>query len=185
MSSPQVDQTLEIRQSREAAELLRIGRQMGRRFTVLGSAPMPIQPVRVGEWLVSPAELDSTMLPPRAWDCLQAVSVNYAHPLRFVVVHEAPLGLPATTGEASLPVGHPGKSPKWIGLVKVLGWITAGLAAVTLIMAGLVMLAMVVTALAGVLMIPLALLIAASGLDPILVAVTEDGVWVELDRWES
>jgi hypothetical protein len=62
-------------------------------------------------------------------------------------------------------------------------WVAAGLAAVILLVAGLVVLSVAMAALVGTLMMPLAI-VGAVGLDPILVAVTEDGVWVELYRWK-
>ncbi len=60
------------------------------------------------------------------------------------------------------------------------GVLTLAVAAV----AGLVMVAAAVVALASVLLLPAILMIGALGVDPILVAVTEDGYWIEIDRWQ-
>ena len=48
---------------------------------------------------------------------------------------------------------------------------------------GLIAIAMAVIGMVLAIIVPLGLLAGAASVDPILVAVTEDGDWVEIDRW--
>jgi len=66
-------------------------------------------------------------------------------------------------------------------VASAVGIVALGLVAV----AGLAVLAVAALFIAAALALPIALVAGAVGVDPILVAVTEDGYWVEVDRWSS
>lgn len=161
-------------------EYLSLGRQHGWVFAALGHAPLPSQPVRAGRWLLIPGQEDTTPLPGRTLNRIQAIYTAGLRPKGFVVVHEAPALLPAQIGEREAEVEISFYPLQWKRSFNL---------AVTVIGAGLigivalpVVLAMVVTAVAMV-ALPLVLMAGAVGLDPILVAVTEDDCWIEIDRW--
>ena len=151
-------------------QLLAVGRAHMWPFQPLGQAPMLQEPIRLGDWLLVPAQQDSAPIPARAMARIQAIYAAGARPQGFVVVHETPMLLkaPAETSprpqDATLPVG------------------TAVANAVA---------SDVLSAVAGVLsafvsvILPAMFLVAAAMVDPILVAVTEDGYWIEIDRWKT
>ena len=85
--------------SQAARALLRLGRQRGWDVTVLGQAPLPAEPVRLGDWLVVPAQQDDSPMPERTQRRVQAIYASGLRPQGFVVVHEAPKLLPATIPE--------------------------------------------------------------------------------------
>ena len=57
----------------EAQQLLALGeRKRWDGVQVLGFAPVPDRPVYLGEWMITPAELDSSPLPERAMSRIQS-----------------------------------------------------------------------------------------------------------------
>ena len=174
----------------EAERLMDLGRQGGWRPSVVGRGPMPEQAFRAGDWVVVPATEDSSEVPPWALERVQAVYREGFRPVGFLLIHEAPAGLLAgpveekpsvaerlselrdKTGERLQELAEPaGELVK--GTAKVVGTIAvAGLAA---------------AAIAAVAIPAIALFAIASGIDPILVAVVDDGgelAWVEIARWD-
>ena len=151
--------------SPEAAELLAVGRRHLWSFQVLGQAPMLQESVRLGDWLLVPAQRDSTPLPPRAVARIAAIFASGARPQGFVLVHESPMLLkapreaPQQPKVAAVPAGSTGGD-----VLSALG--SALTAIVTTIL-------------------PMFFLAAAAIVDPILVAVTEDNYWIEIDRWDT
>ena len=133
----------------QASQLLDLGRRQNWLFAYLGKAPMLTRPKRVGNWLLVPAQLDSSPLPESAWQRIQTIYAEGIQPAGWVVIHEAPLLLPA-------PDDKPKNVPPLYGRLAVLG----GLASLLgyLIWMGVL-------------------------IDPILVAVTPAGDWIEIDRW--
>lgn len=158
--------------SSETIHLMQLGQQRGWETMILGQAPLPEAHVRVGNWLIVPIEEDTSLIPARALRRVQAIYEAGLRPKGFVVVHEAPLVLPApethTPHESLLSKVGPHILPV-LGVVgRIVGVVAMGLAAIG------------VTAIGG---LPLVLLLGVAMLDPILVAVTDDGHWVEIDRW--
>jgi hypothetical protein len=159
----------------QALQLMQLGERRGWEPLVLGKAPLPDRPTRVGDWLLVPVEQDTSCIPARALRRVQAIYEAGMRPQGFVVVHEAPRQLagptpmtrpmtPTDVAEQLRPVGA--FALKAAGVVAVIG-------------------ACLLTVIAAIaLPIPF-LLIGAIALDPILVAVTEDGDWIEIDRWWS
>jgi hypothetical protein len=167
----------------EAQAILNLGRQGGWDAFVLGNAPLPGDPVRVDDWLVVPAQQDSTPIPSRALERIESIYTAGIRPQGFVLVHEAPLRLPANVGEdhGTVRISHiPPKTRQLAKTVAVAGALTLG---GLVILPGLIAFTIAVIGLAMAVIVPLGLLAGAAAVDPILVAVTEDGDWVEIDRW--
>lgn len=171
----------------ETRQLLSLGNQANWHFRILGKAPMPEKPVRLGDWLITPAEMDSSPVPVRALSRIQAVYAAGIRPRGFVMVHEAPkllsspdgMGERQQTSHASSTLASWQTSLRnWAG--SPVGTIALGVAAIS----GMTVAALAAVSLAALVLAPLLLVVATgSGLDPILVAVTEDGYWIEIDRW--
>ena len=165
---------------RETRTLLELGRQQDWDFAILGRAPLPDQPVRLGDWLVIPAYQDSSQVPARTLERIQAIYAAGLRPKGFLLVHEAPLALPAPEKETieipQMPT-YPRNNRKMIVI------------AIAVLIFGLIILPATVAVIAAALTAtaslaaPAALVVSAAILDPILVAVSEDGYWVEIDRW--
>jgi hypothetical protein len=153
----------------ETRQLVSLGRRRLWPFQVLGKAPMLQEPVRLGDWLLVPAQDDPTAIPERALARIRAIFAAGIRPQGFVLIHEAPMllkgpskppespavVLPAFSATAPLP-------ETIVSLASALGAGLAGLASM---------------------IFPMLLFVATAMVDPILVAVTEDGFWVEIDRW--
>ena len=141
--------------STAARQVLTIGRQQGWMFNYLGKAPMPEQPLHIKDWLIIPALQDNSEIPPRAMERIQAVYASGYQPAGWVVIHEAPKLLEA-------PKSIELKKPNLGKILAVLGGVAAfgGLAAAIIPLLGV-----------------------AAVVDPILVLVTPEMDWIEIDRW--
>lgn len=148
----QIVQTQPYMLSPDGRQVVAFGRGRGWHFNVLGKAPLPEKPLRLGKWLVLPAEQDNSVIPDHAWERIQAIYQAGYQPAGWVVVHEAPKLLPAPQEEARKKDG------------RLLGW---GLA-----LGGLVAL--------GSFFLPA---LSVAMLDPILILVTPELEWIEVDRW--
>ncbi len=155
----------------ETTKLVRYGLRRGWPLVILGIAPMLEEPVRLRDWLLVPAHLDTSHIPARALRRVQSLYAAGIRPQGFVVVHEAPLALPAdkpTPPKVNpLPIGNIEFEDAAAGIGKAIGILAAGAFAV-------VGLALMSTLAVGVVV-----------LDPILIAVTQDNYWVEIDRWNE
>ncbi len=151
--------------------LLALGQQRNWNFNILGQAPLPRQPIHLQDWLIVPAHQDSSHIPARALERIQAIFEVGLRPKGFVIVHEAPKLLPAPEVIKHKPTAMPTKSPG------IKPWI-AGLL-------GTVAIAIPVAAAVASMIVPATLAVGAVLVDPILVAVTEDDTWIEIDRWWS
>jgi hypothetical protein len=155
----------------EAHHLLTVGEEFGWPFIVLGRAPMPTQAVRIGEWLIVPAEMDSSPIPERALKRVRAIYAAGVRPKGFVLVHEAPLQL---TPPKRKPLDFTDIVERIRPVLETTGKVAGVVAVATL----------AVAAMLALLALPLPLLVLGTiAVDPILVAVTEEGVWIEIDRW--
>jgi hypothetical protein len=168
--------------SPEVRRHLAVGREFGWRFQVLGIAPFPSAPVRVGEWLLVPADQDNSPIPARAYERVQALYRAGLRPRGFVLVHEAPPILPAHASNNPQSGRLWSSEFEWVRarLSRLLLGVLAAVAILPVLGALLMALAVGVAALAaGMLLFGGMALV-----DPILVAVTEDGCWIEIDRWD-
>ena len=147
----------------QAQQFLSLGDLMGWQTQLIGKAPMLKESVRLQNWMLVPAHEDTSQIPRRTMKRIQTIYSQGLHPQGFVVVHEAPMQLaPPKQDHVHQPeINMPSE-----GFGKVLETITKVLG--TIIM--------------GTILLPLGLLLV---LDPIMVAVTEDGYWIEIDRWQA
>jgi len=163
----------------EVGGLISLGEKQGWRARVLGRAPLPTVPVFIGGWWLVPIEQETAPIPSRACERVQAIFRAGIRPKGFVVAHEAPPLLPAPeesvreqqereqheTRRSWLPAA--GAAAVAIGAVAVIPAIAVAVVGLTLALSPLLLLG-------GLIMV-----------DPCLMAVTEDGYWVEIDRWTS
>ena len=147
----------------QAQYFLSLGERLGWHTEVLGKAPMLKEPIRLQDWLLVPAHEDTTELPRRTMNRIKTIYSQGLRPQGFVVVHEAPMQL-----SAPRPVYQKKPALEWEGGSKVLSAIVKVIGALLL----------------GGMLLPLGLLAGLVMLDPILVAVTQDGYWIEIDRWQ-
>ena len=173
----------------ETRKLLALGNQHDWDFQVLGAAPMPTEAIRVREkWLILPAHEDPTELPDFAMERMKRIFESGIRPKGFVLIHETSMLLPAP---ARVDVGQGHNVNDWQlpaipldkvkSVLSIVGWILAGSA----IVAGAAVLIIAAFAFVSALLLPAAIITgAAAGIDPILVAVMDDDVWVEIARWD-
>jgi hypothetical protein len=171
-------QQIEIRSTESILEpqtqqLMRLAKKEGWMFPVIGQAPMLDQPLRLGDWLLVPAQEDTTPIPERTMQRIQAIFDAGIRPQGFVLVHEAPMLLKATTVPHRQHNFDLKKLRKIGGAAIGLGLMTGSLiAAVGIVLVG------------GLLILPAGLITALVLVDPILVVVMPDNTWVEIDRWD-
>ena len=152
----------------EARQFVALGTRQGWDFRVLGRAPMPSAPIHLEEWLLVPAQLDNSDVPARTIDRISKVYAAGLRPKGFVIIHEAPKILQSPSMTSSEParipefVQHSGNAARLVGQV-------AGAVARLAATVGVAL--------------PVALVTLALLIDPILVAVTEEDDWIEIDRW--
>jgi hypothetical protein len=171
--------------SPEIREFLRLVQKKGWQSQILGQAPLPTEPVRLGNWLIVPAEQDSSKIPDRALERIQTLFHSGLRPKGFVLVHEAPKLLPFPRGddtEKDFQI-HAFPSNFTTKLKKIGLWIGAALLGIALLTSLALVIAIAIGA-ALMLLVPAAMVTGAVALDPILVAVTEDNFWIEIDRWD-
>lgn len=169
---------LKPKTSPRVQELMTVGQRELWDFAVLGQAPMPEEPVRLGDWLIIPAQQDSSEIPDRALARVQAIFAAGIRPKGFVLVHEAPMLLPPPeTAQVQTP------QPQWAldpqTTQKVIDTLSFGVSSLAKVMAG----AMTVALAIGAVVVPAFFLAGLALIDPILIVVTEDDYWVEIDRW--
>ena len=157
----------------QTQQLMRLANKEGWMFPVIGQAPMLDQPLRMGDWFLVPAQMDTTPIPERTMQRIQAIFDAGIRPLGFVLVHEAPMHLKAPPVPRRQRNFDLKKLRKIGGAVIGLGLMTGSLiAAAGIILAG------------GLLILPAGIITALVLVDPILVVVMPDNTWVEIDRWD-
>jgi len=149
-----------------------LGRERGWNTSIVGKAPMPEASLRVGEWLIVPVQEDSSRIPARALRRVQAIYEAGIKPRGFVIVHEAPMRLAPPDADVRREAPPLTISPSLLEGVKVVGRVL-----------GTIVGGVAVASIAAVFGLPIVLLMGVALLDPILIAVTEDGYWIEIDRW--
>ena len=128
--------------------LLDVGYRFNWNFVHLGKAPIPTQPVRVGEWLIVAAQEDNSMIPRQTMQRIQTIFREGVRPASWVVVHEAPYQLSAPKES---------KRTRVLPYLALLGGLGIWLASTVLTTVAIV--------------------------DPILIAITPELDWIEIDRW--
>ena len=164
----------------KATNLVAFGRSVGWAFPVLGHAPIPTIPIYINNWLIVPAHLDNTPLPYRAQDRMNTILSAGFRPKDWLIIHEAPplLTAPKTVQkqQSTMDWITPQTKKKSKKILKTTGSALGAVALAT----GTAAIAVAAVAL----IIPAFLIAGALVVDPILVAVSEDGFWVEIDRWD-
>ena len=156
----------------QTKQLLTLGEENHWPIQILGQAPMLEEPLRVREWVLMPATMDSTSLPDRAMERSHAVYKAGIRPQGFVIVHEAPLEIEAPQTEVKQKTNS--------DFLKKIGGAALGAG----LFSGSLVALVGIAVLGGILLAPIGLLGAAVILDPILVVVTTDNYWIEIDRWD-
>ena len=173
--------------SPQVQEMVEVGRSRHWEFKPMCRAPLPERPIFYNEWWLVPAEQDNSLIPVRAYERIQALYAAGVRPKGFVIAHEAP-PLLAAPEEATLP-----KKPlvDWTQVwrflrTRVVGPLTNVDRWAALVPALLIVLKALAIGFGALVMLPIALITGLGALvlvDPVLVAVTEDDCWVEIDRW--
>ena len=128
--------------------LLDVGYRNNWEFILMGKAPIPTQPIRVGDWLIVDAQEDQTRIPRKTMHRIQTVYAEGVRPESWVLVHEAPYLLSPPKEK---------KKSRALPYLALLGGLGVWLAS--------------------------SVITAAAIVDPILIAITSDLDWVEIDRW--
>ena len=170
--------TLKPIESLRVRELMTLGKDELWDFAVLGQAPMPEKPVRLEDWLIVPAQQDSSDIPEQALTRVQAIFAAGIRPKGFVLVHEAPMLLPPPEG-AEMQRVETQWAPDPETTQKVIETLSFGISALAKVVAW----AVTLVAVAGAIVVPAIFMAGVALIDPILIAVTEDDYWVEIDRW--
>ena len=162
--------------STQSGQILSLGRRNGWGFQHLGYAELPEHPVRLQDWLIVPASQDTTPVPPRTLERIQAIYLSGFRPKGFVVVHEAPKTFQAPRPEQSswrlLPAPAVNQSVPNTGSTSSVS--NSGAVADSFGSFFSILTTM---------LFPM-LFIGLLALDPIVVAVMDDGSWIEIDRWD-
>lgn len=143
---------------------------------------MPQEHYRQGDWLVVPANIDRSPIPVRAMQRIQAIHASGIEPKGFVLVHEAPKLLAAGETDQQIEIDRKpiiSIPPERVESIRTGLKTAGGILGTAAVATGTLALG----ALAIVALLPLALIAGVVLLDPILIAVTDDDTWVEIDRW--
>lgn len=158
--------------------VLETGRELGFELNVIGRSYTPVVLQRVGDWWIEPLS-GQTTLTPRARQRLDALLAAGVRPKAVVVFHEIeqqPRNQPTTSIlRAARSVARP---------LPTLAYQTVMATAAHLPLIGRFALKVAMWSVVGVGAVALAV-VSVIGSDPCLVIVTEDGYWIEVDRWNS
>ena len=171
--------------SPEASELVDLGVRRSWSFRPIGQAPLLERPHYLDGWWFLPVQEDTSALPARTLKRVGAIYEAGLRPRGFIVAHESPPMLMNVEATARSERG------RHFDLDEMATRVQQGFAhafsresllgrAAPLVLSGVLFIlkgAVVVLGVCGVL--------AVVALDPVLIAVTEDGYWVEIDRWQA
>jgi len=169
-------------------------RQIDFPVRVLGQSDAAIVPQRVGNWWMEPLSKE-TELPPRARQRLQSFLTTGVTPKAIVVFHEIPTAPHEPSRSAriatrlhrfanqELPPIVQGVQERVQQTAPVVGRGVLRVASAALPVIGIA--GVVLVGAMGLLAASALSVLAAAVTDPCLVVVTEDGQWIEIDRWYS
>lgn len=153
-------------------QIMALGKTHHWPFRVLGIAPVPEQPIFLNNWWLVPAYLDTSPIPARALERVRTLH-EAGFSLTFVLAHQAEKQLKP-------PAGTPIVSPMeyWskrildqsVALLKGIGTVVAVVTPIFVSLLGTSLLLSFTVA--GALLA-----------DPILCAITSEGVWIAIDEW--
>jgi hypothetical protein len=157
---------------KQGQQMIALGEDHRWSFRVLGAAPVPKDPVFTKNWWLVPVEQDSSQIPARALERVQAIYAAGIRPQAFIIAHETSERLPA-------PKGRPiSRTEVWAhqaaACIKTAIQITEEIAEAVIPIAEAALTAGAVLAIGMASMV---------FVDPCLIAVTEDNVWIQIDYW--
>ena len=174
--------------SRHLATIEQVSRALDFPIRIVGHSQAPIVPQRVGAWWLELYQ-PGTALPSRARQRLEAVLAAGVQPKAIVVFHEIPTADPvaqrplSVTGQKAIALARWAQQEAPVALSRgatvarryapVVGRAAGKIALITAQVLGVAALTTLV--IAGQIL--------SAVVDPCLVVVTEDGDWVEIDRW--
>lgn len=168
------DPQVHLAQCRTTQNLVTLSMQEGWVFRILGIAPMPTEEIRLSKWAILPAHLDTSAIPSHALERVQAIYAEGIRPKGFVLVHELPNEIPSGVPDVVEGEFVIRRSQEiTIDLGKVIDFSVKAVGAV----------AVAAAAVAGVVLPAMFAVGSTLLLDPMLIAVTEHNVWVEIDFW--
>jgi hypothetical protein len=149
-------------------------------FRVIGVAPPPTKTVYYNDWRLVPLAEDTSNIPARAVERLRTIYEAGIIPKAVIIGHElpphpSPLPSPSTP-QAELPPWPQLQPPNEVSM-PTREATSSGIAPV------LAPLAAVVAGACTILPTLFPLLLAGALLDPCLLVVTEDNVWIQIDFW--
>lgn len=152
----------------QGSQILDLGEKHGFDFRFIGVAPAPEEPVFVPGWWIVPAAQDQSEIPERSLQRVKLLLQAGILPQSFVIVHE----VPQVVDVPQLPQMIPPKIKS--------GWITGE--SIT----GHTTLPILAGVLAGIsaVLVPLLFIGSLALIDPILIAITQEQEWIEIDRWD-
>lgn len=156
--------------------LAQVEQEIGFTLPIVGRSQAPIFPQQVGKWWMEPVT-SQTVLPPRARQRLQAVLRSGIRIKAIVLFHEIPSAPPRATAWQRMRDAAPAVGKH---LLIAVGALLTGMVALLAVAAVAALLLAIGSAL---LVLGALALIGQSGVDPCLVVVTEEGDWLEVDRW--
>lgn len=188
-----------------ASNLAEFFRAKGLKYKVLGRADFPESISYVGNWVIVPSDIDASHIPDHAMDKVSLIHAHGFRPKGFLLVHELSKKDAKTPPAGSFSVPQAGwfsqKPTPSRSLVtsadirQVMRQLTPvvdfglALAKVALVCAGIALAIVFLFSILKVIFIGLAVLAglfilgSAAGLDPVLVVVSDDNYWIEIDRW--
>lgn len=158
--------SLDLITQNQRQQFLAVGEKSGLDFKFIGIAPIPDQPVYIPGWWIIPAMQDKTEIPARTQQRIQLLFKEGLRPKSFVIVHEVPNSLP---GETKDFIEHSKEWEQNLSKEKRTKKIDTAKGSQ---LSGFPFLSVFVFLFAGLAMI-----------DPILIAITDDNEWIEIDRW--
>jgi hypothetical protein len=158
--------------SSETHQVITLGEREGWHSAFLGQAQLPDETVHLENWMIVPAAQDSSEIPLRTYRRIQTLFANGIRPQGFVVVHETPRLLSQPKSEPK-PASRQG-TPRFQGNPEIVS------SAAQSVFSGMTKAVLgSLPFLFGTIALGIAMI------DPIVVAVMEDGSWIEIDRWET
>ncbi len=154
-------------------EIMAVGAAHNWPFRVLGVAPVPSAPVFHKNWWLVPIAQDHSQIPARTLERVQALYEAGIRPKAFLILHEAPPLLAAPDGAPEFS-----RAQYWARQAAKYSVTALGVTAKILLVA--VPLALAVVGVGALATIGLA---SAVLVDPCLIAVTDNDVWVQIDYW--
>lgn len=153
---------------------MELGSRQQWNFRILGVAPVPERAVFHNQWWLVPLQEDTSAIPARSLLRVRAIYEAGLSPKAFVIAHEAPRQIAPPPGTLLVsPFAYWTKraADSSVSVAKCVGTALGALVPAVLTILGTGLLA--------------GLALGALVVDPCLIAVTEDDVWIQIDYWKA